>query len=81
MKSYVLDAYNEYDSNKTVKYIFRLFGKLYCIRMVEEFEWGRPLVREHMLEEGSENDSYAIYSSYEAAYKKAQELKKVERGF
>jgi len=39
---YIIDTYSPYDRNDDVKYVFENNDKLWCVRAITEFEWGKP---------------------------------------
>ena len=39
---YIIDTYSPYDRNDDVEYTFELNDRLWCVRAITEFEWGKP---------------------------------------
>lgn len=72
---YIIDVYSPYDKNKDVKYIFEYNERLWCVREVHKFEWGRPRFDEEPLDD--EFVKYHLYDNLEEAIQFCKVLKGV----
>lgn len=70
---YIIDVYSPYDKNEDVKYVFEYNGNLWCVREVNQFEWGRPQFDELPIDD--EFINYHIYDNLDDAIRYCRELK------
>lgn len=70
---YIIDVYSPYDKNEDVKYIFEYNNKLWCVREVHKFEWGRPQFDEESLDD--DFLSFYIYDNLDDAITYCRSLK------
>lgn len=70
---YIIDTYSPYDKNDDVKYTFELNDRIYCVRKITEFEWGKPQFDELPLDD--EFVYYQIYDNLADAIAFARTLK------
>ena len=70
---YIIDVYSPYDKNKDVKHIFEYNDRLWCVREINQFEWGQPQFAELPIDD--EFICYHIYDSLEDALQYCHELK------
>lgn len=72
---FVLDVYNKYGRNDDVCDLFNLFNRWYCIREVNNFDWGQPIIPDRTFDEGSEHDHYHLFATLEDARQAVKKLK------
>ena len=70
---FIIDNYNKFHKNDNVVKVFHLYGKSYCIRRVENFNWGQPDFPEKDIED--EYLVYHVYNTLEEAEKYVSELR------
>lgn len=73
---FIIDNFSPFQKNKNVVYTFRLYGRPYCIRSINEFEWGQPDFPEKDIEDNY--TTYLIYNTYEEARNYVDNMKKLE---
>ena len=74
--SFVIDVWTPYHKNENVCKVFTLYGKKYCIRKIDSWEWGQPIFDEKDIED--DYTSYRIYSTLEEVEAYIRELKQAE---
>lgn len=72
---YILDTYSPYEKNNDVRYKFEFNNRLWCIREVSRFEWGKPQFDELPLDDTF--IEYKIYDNLDEAIKYCREIKGV----
>lgn len=73
---FLLDTHSPYDRNNDVRGIFKLYDKWYCIREINEFEWGRPRFEELDMDDSGE--IFKLYPSLDEAWAAVRHLKNAE---
>lgn len=73
---YIIDVYSPYHKNYNVISTFTIYGKKYCIRKIDEFEWGQPTFPEKDLEDNY--TQFHVYNTLEKAKKFVRQLKEIE---
>lgn len=73
---FIVDTYSRFHKNDDVRMIFSLHNNWYCIREVEDLNWGQPLFDEKDPEDGYTN--YHIYVTLEEAQSYVRGLRKME---
>lgn len=73
---YIIDAYNKYAINDNVVSIFNLYGKPFCIRQINKFDWGQPIFPEKDIED--DYSIFCIYDTQEDAEQYVRNLKYLE---
>ena len=72
---YIIDKYNNFHHNRNVVRTFNLHGQKYCIRKIDEFEWGQPIFPEKDIED--DYSYFYIYPTLEAAERYIREIKQL----
>lgn len=73
---FIIDHYSPYQKNKNVISIFKIHGISYCIRQINEFDWGQPLFPEKNIDD--DFDSYCVYDTIEEAEGYVRYLKQLD---
>jgi hypothetical protein len=73
---YVIDTYSKIRNNDDVCFTFSLYNREYCLRKVEELEWGQPVFKNQSIEE--EHPYYYIYSTIDEAKAFIRKMKRIE---
>lgn len=73
---FIVDVYSKFQNNDNVRMIFPLYGKKYCIREIDELEWGQPIFKEKDLED--DYSFFQLYTTFEEAKQYVYELKRIE---
>ena len=73
---FIVDVYNPFAKNSNVIASFKINGHDFCIRKIDEFEWGQPIFPERPI-----NDNfihYFVYDTEEEARTFIRQLKHLE---
>ena len=73
---YIIDVYNNFHHNYNVVSTFNLNGHKYCIRRIEDFEWGQPVFPEKDIDDNF--TQFYVFNTLEKAEKFVRELKELE---
>lgn len=73
---FIIDNYSPYNNNKNVVKTFHLYGQPYCIRQIEQFEWGQPQFPEKDIDD--EFLYYHVYTTLDEALEYIHEQKIME---
>lgn len=70
---FIIDKYSPFHRNENVVRKFKLHGMDYCIRAIDNFEWGQPIFPEQSVEDSFE--LYQVYENADAAWQYIKSLK------
>lgn len=73
---FIIDVYSKFQNNNNVRKIFSLYSKQYCIREINNLEWGQPVFQEKDIED--DYSFFQLYNTFEEAEQYVRELKKIE---
>ena len=73
---FIIDNYSTYQRNNNVISVFKIHGVPYCIREINEFDWGQPVFPEKNIED--DFNYYHIYDTIEEAQEYIRYLKYLE---
>lgn len=73
---FIIDNYSPYQRNNNVISTFKIHGIPYCIREINEFDWGQPIFPEKSIDDDFNN--YHIYETIEEAQNYVRYLKHLE---
>lgn len=73
---FLLDIHSPYDRNNDVRGIFKLYDNWYCIREINDLDWGRPQFEELGMDDSGE--IFKLYSTLDEAWDAVRALKRAE---
>ena len=73
---FIIDLYNRFAKNSDVVYTFKIHGQNYCIREIEQFEWGQPIFDRNIDDDGFDN--FRVYDTIDEALGYVKHLKQLE---
>lgn len=74
--AFIIDTYSKFRNNNDVCMTFSLYNKWYCVRKIDELEWGQPVFKDQSIEE--EHPYYHVYSSLDEAKVFIRKMKRFE---
>lgn len=75
-QGFIIDLYNKHAINNNVVSVFKIHGINFCIRKIQEFEWGQPIFPEKDIEDNY--TQYHVYQTLEEAQQYIRFLKQTE---
>lgn len=76
LTGFIIDNYSPYQRNNNVISVFKIHGVPYCIREINEFDWGQPVFPEKNIDDDFNN--YCVYDTIEEAQGYVRYLKRLE---